>query len=293
MAKTLEAQKMTVDNLRKFCILLEDVPERVINLETHIKPKIPDIEVFPGINGRKLTKDYIEKLKYEGYLEDYSLSNFPAGAIGAYLSRMFLYKKCLDDGIEMALVLEDDVNLDDDFEDSLTKVLNEVRDKFDILYLNELMSPDRATRKAFKEQELVSQHCVRVNLWLGFQATVITNKACRSLWEECRPMRTRSDRCPNTLSGRGKLRLVATKQPLTDTFGDRGYMTHLGMLKSQIWNTPYLVLNRATMRMRARTILRYTLLRTRNKLNEYLPSCVYSAVLFGWRKTIGKATRNL
>lgn len=105
-------------------------PVFVVNLETSTdrrkfisdqldKLGIP-FEIFPATNGRKLTKWEISNYDSAGAIKSCGREMTP-GEIGCSYSHLYIYKKMLDENIEQALILEDDVILCDELPEILSR----------------------------------------------------------------------------------------------------------------------------------------------------------------------------
>ena len=89
--------------------------------------------IFQGIDGRKGEHNY-----YENRMDPLFKKIGTKGSKGASLAHLMLCKKLYEEGVELALILEDDaypfenINLNDEIE----KVLNEVPDDWEIIKLH-------------------------------------------------------------------------------------------------------------------------------------------------------------
>jgi len=79
-----------------------------------------DCHIFNAINGYLLKEEEIKKK----YSENKAISEFgkplTLGEIGCFLSHLSIYKKMIEENIEEAIVLEDDVSLTNNFK----KIIN-------------------------------------------------------------------------------------------------------------------------------------------------------------------------
>jgi len=79
-------------------------------------------EFFPAVDGYQLDIANLPAYDRERRLR-YFAKDLKAGEIGCLLSHRAIYEKMLKEGIESAVVLEDDVFLEDDFKTVLTDIM--------------------------------------------------------------------------------------------------------------------------------------------------------------------------
>jgi glycosyl transferase family 25 len=82
-----------------------------------------DFEIFPAVNGNKLSQIEIDK----GYSEEDSIKKMgrplARAEIGCAFSHITIYHKIIENNIPLALILEDDIDFTDDFLLLLNKLL--------------------------------------------------------------------------------------------------------------------------------------------------------------------------
>jgi glycosyl transferase family 25 len=105
-------------NVHAYVINLARSPERRAHISAELKKAKIDYEIVTGVDGRDLD------LHDEGTIDPalFTRSSWPAGMAGCALSHLLVYRKMIADGLETALVLEDDVTLPSDL-DSLAESL--------------------------------------------------------------------------------------------------------------------------------------------------------------------------
>ena len=126
-------------NTKVYFINLKDNKERLQNIKYYISLfQFNNSERINAFDTRKLGiiekkyKDLIDinsfqklinsnKTKKRNYHEE--LTN---GAVGCFLSNLYIFKKMIDDNIPVALVMEDDINFQTDTYDKFWQVMNEI-----------------------------------------------------------------------------------------------------------------------------------------------------------------------
>ena len=110
-----------------FIIHLETAIKRT-NHVNYLKKKIPQkVSVIPAVDGKKLNK---EELRY--YKPNILCPTYPfklkAAEIATFLSHRVCWQKIIDDGLDGALIIEDDVRIDNAFFSyHFEKALKEIR----------------------------------------------------------------------------------------------------------------------------------------------------------------------
>ncbi len=110
--------------MKIYVVNLKDSAGRRKIMESQLKRLNLDYEIFDAVNGRDLTMTEIEKyydMEYFRNKPDY----YSWGMAGCTLSHYFLYQKIVADGVQKALILEDDMIINDD----LSIILPTLEDK--------------------------------------------------------------------------------------------------------------------------------------------------------------------
>lgn len=124
-----------------------DCPVFIINLERsklrrdfilkYLSSLGIEATIFPAVEGNKLDLAELEKNKI--YDNDAALEAFSRPLsmpeIGCTMSHIGIYHKIIDEGIEKALVLEDDVIFCDDIDQHFTALIDEVPDDWELIQL--------------------------------------------------------------------------------------------------------------------------------------------------------------
>lgn len=90
--------------MKVFVISLEGSVERRARMSAMLHQCGLDFEFFAAVNGRALD--------HKTFLASDALLDLLPGEVGCYLSHLAVWRKVVDDGIDQALVLEDDAILD-------------------------------------------------------------------------------------------------------------------------------------------------------------------------------------
>lgn len=120
----------------------------VINLERRIdKKKIMieklsniDYTFYEAIDGNILTKDYLDKKGIsilKGFNDPSSGRTITWGEIGCALSHFNIYNNCIDNNIETAIILEDDVEIPTNFNNKINDIISnlDANCNWDVCYL--------------------------------------------------------------------------------------------------------------------------------------------------------------
>ncbi|MBP6562732.1 MAG: glycosyltransferase family 25 protein [Neisseriaceae bacterium] len=95
--------------MKLFIINLEEQTHKRQLVQAQLTRLGLDAEFIPAVNGKALPLNQLKTLA-----ADYDNSGLTAGEIGCALSHIAIYQKMIDEGIDQALILEDDVILSGD-----------------------------------------------------------------------------------------------------------------------------------------------------------------------------------
>jgi len=96
--------------MHAYVIILARSPERRAHITSQLRKAKVDYEIITGVDGRDL--DLNDRATIDPSL--FTRSSWPAGMAGCALSHLRIYQKMVADGLDTALVLEDDVTLPPD-----------------------------------------------------------------------------------------------------------------------------------------------------------------------------------
>lgn len=169
----------------------KDVAKRqnILNqLEHH--PEL-DAEIIEACEGRKLQEDELKRLGYPVFKNKYGdFGTLPA--FGCSVSHLSVYDKIIENGDDVALVLEDDVILSSELTKELSPIYEFMRQTNQPMVI--LLTPDFIYN--IKEQSKhISEKFRIVNLVAGYMATgyLLNGEGARLLSEKLRPIRHVAD----------------------------------------------------------------------------------------------------
>jgi GR25 family glycosyltransferase involved in LPS biosynthesis len=85
------------------------------NIKSQLNALDLSFEFFTGIDGRKLSNNELLEYYDSNKANKYSGRDLTRGEIGCALSHKYIYKKMIADNIQRAIVLEDDITIDQEF----------------------------------------------------------------------------------------------------------------------------------------------------------------------------------
>jgi len=110
-----------------------DRNENITKMSKYINQNINIFEAVKGknVNLKKLY-NFDEKINFNFYYKT-------KGEIGCYLSHLMLLKKLKNSNYKYCLILEDDFKIDDtNFHNNIIKLINNIDDEFDLLFIGNL-----------------------------------------------------------------------------------------------------------------------------------------------------------
>lgn len=178
-------------SVHAYVINLIRSPERRVHVVTELDKTGLEYEIVTAVDGRDLdlndrtliAPDFLAK------------NDFPAGSAGCALSHLQVYKKMIADGLDEALILEDDVTLPADLGsivDAVTPHLNGA----EVALLN-YGSPDTCKMSRDGSVSLPESRLLALPLditrLVNAAAYVITREACERMSESVLPLRANAD----------------------------------------------------------------------------------------------------
>jgi glycosyl transferase, family 25 len=178
--------------LHAYVINLANSLDRRAHVTAELEKACLDYEVVTAIDGRELD------LHDHATIAPSFLANVRclAGAAGCALSHLDVYRKIIDDGLDMALVLEDDVILPADLgslADAVGKHL--VGAEVALLSFDSRNPPCKMSREGLTQLPSARQLVLPIDIWqpLSGAAFIITREACERMIERALPLRTVAD----------------------------------------------------------------------------------------------------
>ena len=216
---------------------VKDLPIFVINLDTDVK----------RWNYIKYQLDYIKSNKYErvsavdmrkpnmlNLYKDDRISLYTkftiqkkhrcdhkqidrTGAIGCTLSHYNIWKKIIDNNIQMAIIMEDDMHLMSNFYESLQKEIEKYNKEFDILNIGYV-------KNYFSEIE-------SSKLYFGTGCYIVTKEACEIICKHVFPIDTHVDAYFFLLNHFGYIKMIMSDKDIIFHGGDFNTNISHGVLK--------------------------------------------------------------
>ena len=152
----------TFDKIQKYYINLDRSTERRKGIEEEFKLyNIKNYERIPAVDGSKL--ESLSKGEANGYTftNDY---NVPSGPLGCTLSHMIAIKKAHDNGLDCAIIIEDDTKFTfmPYWKKSLSEIIKETPEDFDILLLtHQNWGKKHDQNKIYKRYSNVKKHLIQ------------------------------------------------------------------------------------------------------------------------------------
>lgn len=177
--------------MHAYVINLTRSPERRAHITGELGKVGLDYEIITGVDGHDL--DLHDPTTVDPSL--FVRSSFPAGMAGCALSHLRVYRKMLDDGLDTAMVLEDDVTLPADL-NSLADASAGHLAGADLVLLN-YDSKDTCRMSREGSVHLPSSRLlvlpIDVRQPASSAAYLITREACRRMAESVLPVRASPD----------------------------------------------------------------------------------------------------
>lgn len=136
-----------------FCINLDSRKDRWETVQHQFDLHTLSIERIPAINGCDLGLDFPPEIK--------------EGAVGCSLSHLFVMKYAKHLNLNNFLLIEDDIIFDDNLNDNFSKIVNQIPQDWDMLYLGGQhfhgMNLKQVNENIFKCEYTLSTHSVAFN----------------------------------------------------------------------------------------------------------------------------------
>lgn len=161
--------------------------DRLKNIRVQEEVAGIDIQLFEAVNGSKLNIDDLKKqgkVIYNWNTHRYNTAPNPEakqkilnGEIGCYMSHMNLLKKIYESEYDgWTIIFEDDLLLDKNFKEELNKILQNLNEDIDIIYLGSL-NQDDCKNGVYKDTL-----CYPVEPW-GTQAYMVNKRSAKKIHE--------------------------------------------------------------------------------------------------------------
>ncbi|ERT12746.1 glycosyltransferase family 25 protein [Photorhabdus temperata] len=196
--------------MRIFIINLESDIERKYSILQQASSLKLDVEIINAINGKQLSKDELMKLSRDFYSNGMTL-----GELGCSLSHLSVYQKIIDENIPLALIMEDDVEINKNISSVLIAL-----DKFNTKNPNKprviLLNKTSEYIDTFKKGITHQHYLVNVIESAGTYGYVINNHAAQRLLDFLQPVWLEADKW-RFLNERRIIKVKAVIPPVIST----------------------------------------------------------------------------
>ena len=175
-----------------YCVAL---PQRAENV-AKIRETLPSLTMIEACNGALFTKEFIDKLKMDGFLPSDGIDkhvigrNISVGQVGCFMSHQRVLLAILQQEEPYAVVVEDDVELCPGFIENVKNVIHSMEQKqtdFDLVRLHVVDD-----QKSFLPAELKGVMPVPNGFW-GTVAYLVKKKNVATILETLFPMNSTID----------------------------------------------------------------------------------------------------
>jgi GR25 family glycosyltransferase involved in LPS biosynthesis len=204
-----------MDNIETYCISLEKKREEWDDITANIRKNtgLNDVKIFPAIYGKevgdvyenpqnisKVSKRVQDILKENGDIMSvwalYKLKKAQErrehaqlgtwGAVGCYLSHYLLWKMTYERDLSYTLIFEDDVTFSSDFEERFRKIVKNIPEDTDVIFLDSSWCEISEPTKYENLDRVKGQ-------FFGTHAYIITSSGAKKLLEKIFPIEIQID----------------------------------------------------------------------------------------------------
>jgi GR25 family glycosyltransferase involved in LPS biosynthesis len=143
--------------------------------------------IVKGINGY-CESEYIDSYEYKNYINEQYKIFGPKGAIGCFLSHIKVWKRFISDknsDDDKIMVLEDDIILEDNFNDKLKLLLKDVPSDYDILYLGyiggNVFNLIGSLLGINREEKIITENIIIPSISFATHAYIISKKGIHNI----------------------------------------------------------------------------------------------------------------
>lgn len=136
---------MTNQKTKIFVINLKSSTERRKIMERQLNKLSLPFEIFDAVNGASLSEEEILTL-YDSDYYNSRPSYYSRGMVGCTLTHYYIYRKIVEENIQNAFILEDDMALNNDLPGILSKLPAELRKDEAIMLFYQSYSPIKLTK---------------------------------------------------------------------------------------------------------------------------------------------------
>ncbi len=200
----------TRKKMKIFIINLESDVERKYSMLQQASSLRLDVEIIKAVNGKQLSKDEVMKLSRDFYNNGMTL-----GELGCSLSHLLVYQRIVDENIPLALIMEDDAEINKNISDVLSAL-----DKFNTKNPNKpniiLLNKTNEYIDTFKKNITGQYYLVNVIEAACTYGYVINNYAAQCLLDFLQPVWLEADKW-RFLNERRIIKVKAVVPPVIST----------------------------------------------------------------------------
>ena len=176
--------------MRTFIINLKESTDRRAYMIDEMKKTGLEYEFFDAVNGKAIRN--IDEIYAKGASFKKIGKILTYGEIGCAMSHLLIYKKMIDENIDQALILEDDIVVSSDFNRIFAELLKIKKNNY-IILLGQL--DPRVLKKIYRETIASEYTLTKIfDSGYGAQGYIIDNAAARVMYSMNYPVLYESDR---------------------------------------------------------------------------------------------------
>ena len=203
-------------SLRFFVILLKRDARRVNNVQQNVCAQLPECEVWGATDSQSHAVDDLLNSGAVTITRGYRRW-LTREKVACTMSHLRLWQRIVDENIDRAVILEDDVKVLDDFQETLTAVLSEVHEDHHMIYL--YVHP-RHFRPDLPENRLLGKEYVMNHSYTyGRVAYLLTNEGARRLVDYFKTLFDHGDVMINKAIEDGAIRAYMSRKILVHNLG--------------------------------------------------------------------------
>lgn len=169
-----------------FVVNLDESPERFKEIQVQLKEFSLKVERFSAVRGTKLSKQQLNQQYCSDANKKHFRRDLTLGEIGCYLSHRKIWQKMVDENIELAVVLEDDIFIQPNF--VCIQTFAEQLKRYDLIKLADNRNYAPAAVKQLDQQHSLLSYKTIPNCTTGYAITLAGARKFLSREKICRPV---------------------------------------------------------------------------------------------------------
>jgi GR25 family glycosyltransferase involved in LPS biosynthesis len=172
-----------------YFIVMKNYPERVRNINSIIQThRLRNPHIFSAIDGTTLNR---ARLLHKGMITPKMYHKLKPGALGCVMSHITLWKKLVSSGNKYMIIFEDDLKLDNQFNQKLKTYLQHLPKDFDLSNL--FVNPFIQYKTNFSKNDRLNRYVKKGYPEYGTLCYIISRKGAITLLQKCIPIYTTVD----------------------------------------------------------------------------------------------------